>query len=60
MSNESTAKLIATNIAKYGSYDKWKEQMKLRAVAGGKKSKRKLTKQQARDMQKKMIQGRTK
>ena len=60
MSQESIDKLIATNIKHYGSYEAWKLEMHNRAVLGGYKSRRKLTKQQAKDMQKKMIQAKHK
>ena len=50
MSNESVAKLRATMIRKYGSEEAWKAHMHENAIKGGKKSRRKLTKEQAREM----------
>lgn len=57
MSEESVKRLIESNIVKYGSYDNWKAEMKKRAIMGGKKSKRKLTKKQAQEMAYKSIQA---
>ena len=50
MSDESIRKWRATMVAKYGSKEAWLEHMHSGSQRGGKKSHRKLTKKQAREM----------